>query len=425
MVRVLPLFALLSIVATTVESSMGDIMVTCNVDEATRSEGHCTESVWDEIEAALLQCSSNGIQASDLETFEVGWELYTPRPAVAVRRNLRQERDLRRCTGTCYRPRSSCCLLHCSFCAGKCNRCACSRRLSEEEEIEEVLANRELTYEDDKHDQRRLDGRQQDVIDQCVIKLEALRARLLSQNNLCMGGSSFDITCDAFLYGDEGSYSHIVGVPTASSPVVKPISHQAYSHQVCQGFAVHASNTVAFIGSEITVQGGDVSGIIVTGVPSFGDSTTATPEESKEFATYVLDEHATAMKVEPDEKAMLIEIGAMTFTPGTYRSGSAINFAAGIVTLDGLGDDQAVFIFKAGSTLTTAAATSFKLINGAKAENILWVLGTAATLGFNSVLEGSILAGTAITIGTKAVLHGCALAQTFVSFPGEGSVILD
>jgi hypothetical protein len=123
---------------------------------------------------------------------------------------------------------------------------------------------------------------------------------------------------------------------------------------------------------------------------------------------------------------MAIEMGGVTFYPGTHRSGSAINFAYGtVVTLDGNHEPNPEFLFIAGSTLVTAADTKFNLINGAKAENVLWVLGTAATLGARSVVEGSILAGTAITFGTQSVLHGCALAQSAVTFESGGSVMLD
>jgi ferric-dicitrate binding protein FerR (iron transport regulator) len=104
------------------------------------------------------------------------------------------------------------------------------------------------------------------------------------------------------------------------------------------------------------------------------------------------------------------------FSSRDHRSGSAIIFAYGtVVTLDGLNDPSPRFLFQAGSTLVTAANTYFILKNGAKAENIYCALGAAATLGANSVLEGSILAGTAITFGAKSELHGCALPQSAVT----------
>jgi hypothetical protein len=92
------------------------------------------------------------------------------------------------------------------------------------------------------------------------------------------------------------------------------------------------------------------------------------------------------------------------------------------VPLDGQNEVNPTFLFQAGSTLVTAADAHFILINGAKAENVIWALGTAATRGANSVLEGSILAGTAITFGTQSGLHGCVLAQSVVTFESEGSI---
>jgi hypothetical protein len=174
-------------------------------------------------------------------------------------------------------------------------------------------------------------------------------------------------------------------------------------------------------------------GTSITGSFAFDNSGNATGafqfdigevvSDSVSFAAHVLDAHTEAMQ-EPSGP-MDIEMGGEIFTPGTYRSESAINFAYGtVVTLDGLNEPNPVFRFIAGTTLVTAADTYFNLVNGAKAENVLWVLGTAATLGANSVLEGSILAGTAITFGTQSKLNGCALAQSAVTFESEGSVEL-
>jgi hypothetical protein len=203
---------------------------------------------------------------------------------------------------------------------------------------------------------------------------------------------------------------------------------ESVSQEVCQDFAVHARTTVTFDGVTSTVHGGDVGvspGTSITGSFNFEDGGER-KEDSSDFAESVLSAYAAAMEVRSDEKAMAIEIGGKTFTPGTYRSGSAINFAYGtVVTLDGNNEANPKFLFIAGSTLVTAADTYFNLINGTKAENVLWAIGTAATLGANSVLEGSILAGTAITFGTKSILHGCALAQSAVTFESEGSVILN
>jgi hypothetical protein len=214
-------------------------------------------------------------------------------------------------------------------------------------------------------------------------------------------------------------------VPT--DPPTPAPTFESVSHDVCENFAVHARTAVTFDGVMSTIRGGDVGvspGTSITGSYTFEDG--GVVFDSNDFADSVLVAHAAAMEVHVDEIPMDIEIGDKIFTPGTYRSSSAITFAYGtVVTLDGMNVPNPVFLFIAGSTLVTAADTSFILINGAKAENVHWALGTAATLGANSVFEGSILAGTAITFGTKSVLHGCALAQSAVTFESEGSTVLN
>jgi hypothetical protein len=145
-------------------------------------------------------------------------------------------------------------------------------------------------------------------------------------------------------------------------------------------------------------------------------------DDSSDFEASVLIAYTAATEVRDDEKALDIEIGGQTFTPGTYRSSSSINFANGtVITLDGDNDPNPEFLFIAGSSLVTAADTNFILKNGAKAENVLWALGTSAILGARSVVEGSILAGTAI----RSTLHGCAVAQSAVIFQSEGYVMVD
>jgi hypothetical protein len=199
---------------------------------------------------------------------------------------------------------------------------------------------------------------------------------------------------------------------------------EPFSHSVCQNYAVHARTTVTFAGLNSNIHKGDVGvspGTSITG-PYLIDNGVVL-YDSANFAASVLTAYDAAVIQRYNEKVIAIEIGGKTFTPGTHRSGSAINFAYGtVVTLDGLNEPNPEFLFQAGTTLTTAAGTYFILKNGAKAENVRWVLGTAATLGANSVLEGSILAGTAITFGTDSKLHGCALAKSSVTFESQGTV---
>ena len=222
------------------------------------------------------------------------------------------------------------------------------------------------------------------------------------------------------LANDADNPDNVIGAAVSVSEV-----EESLTQSVCENFAVHARTTVTFYGELTTIHGGDVGvspGTSVAGAYRFQDGGVFV-DDSSDFAALTVATHAAAMAVRNDETAIGIEIGGSTFTPGTYRSSSAINFAHGtVVTLDGEDDPNSVFLFQAGSTLVTGAGTTFILKNGARAENVLWAIGTAATLGASSVLEGSILAGTAITFGTKSELHGCVLAQTFVTFESEGSI---
>ncbi len=63
------------------------------------------------------------------------------------------------------------------------------------------------------------------------------------------------------------------------------------------------------------------------------------------------------------------------------------------------------------STFTTAAGSQIILAGGASAFNVFWQVGTSATLGANSVLNGNILAGQSITLNTGAAVNGRLLAQ--------------
>jgi hypothetical protein len=198
---------------------------------------------------------------------------------------------------------------------------------------------------------------------------------------------------------------------------------------VCQSFAVHAKNGATFAGASTTLVSGDLgvssSAVVTTVNPVIyvngGVFQTPTPV----FDTNVENARIAAMVVRAGEVVLPAsgEIGGLTFTPGTYRSATFINIAVGtVVTLDGAGSYNPVFLFQAGTYLTTSASTTFNLINGANAENVLWGITGAAYLGANSVFEGSILAGTAITLGASMYLNGCALAKLSVTSAGGATV---
>jgi LPXTG-motif cell wall-anchored protein len=111
------------------------------------------------------------------------------------------------------------------------------------------------------------------------------------------------------------------------------------------------------------------------------------------------------------------DLGGQTLVPGVYNSAAALALT-GTLTLDGQNDPDAVFIFQAGSTLTTASSSNVALINGAQACHVFWQVGSSATLGTNSNFTGHVLALTSITATTGATINGQLLAR-------NGAVTLD
>jgi len=107
-----------------------------------------------------------------------------------------------------------------------------------------------------------------------------------------------------------------------------------------------------------------------------------------------------------------VELGGTTETSGVYVSPAGTFGITGTLTLNAQGNPAAVFVFKAASTLITASASNVKLVNGAKAANVFWLVGSSATLGTYSTLRGNIMALASITVTTGVTIHGRALART-------------
>lgn len=104
------------------------------------------------------------------------------------------------------------------------------------------------------------------------------------------------------------------------------------------------------------------------------------------------------------------EIGGLTLAPGRYKWGTGLSISTNL-TLDGNGE----YIFQVADGLTVAAGVSVILAGGAVPENIVWQIGSAATLGTGSHFEGTLMTYAAITFGTNSSMNGRAYAQTAVN----------
>lgn len=112
---------------------------------------------------------------------------------------------------------------------------------------------------------------------------------------------------------------------------------------------------------------------------------------------------------ETPTQAIPVELGGQTLTSGIYSGGTL--GLTGALTLDAAGDPNAVFVFKAASTLITGSGSQVNLLNGASSCNVFWQVTSSATLGAGSTFRGTIMALTDISLTTGANVEGRVLAR--------------
>lgn len=201
----------------------------------------------------------------------------------------------------------------------------------------------------------------------------------------------------------------IAGLPQAAAAETTVNLRSAAS------FAVLAGTTVTSAG--VSTVGGDIGVSPGTAITGFGPGTlTGSKEGGSTKAAGAQSDLAAAYAdvVGRTPTTTVAALGAagngQTLTPGVYAHGSGLELA-GTLNLNAGGDPDAVFIFKAGSTLGTAANSTVNLMNGAQACNVFWQVGSSATLGAGSVLKGSLLVHTAVTVGAGVDVAGRVLAM--------------
>jgi hypothetical protein len=179
-------------------------------------------------------------------------------------------------------------------------------------------------------------------------------------------------------------------------------------------YAVVAGTTITNTGSTvITGNIGLSPGTSITGFPPglVSGTTDAADATSLAAQTSATAAYGVAAGETPFTTVAGGNIGGTTLSPGVYEAASAMQLT-GPVTLNAGGDASAIFIFQAGSTLTTASAASVVLEGGAQACNVYWQVGSSATLGSTTSFVGTILALASITLNSRASVDGRLLAQT-------------
>jgi Ice-binding-like len=202
-----------------------------------------------------------------------------------------------------------------------------------------------------------------------------------------------------------------------------PATAQRFSLGTAQSFAVMGGSTVTNTGPSVI--GGDLGlspGSAVTGFLPGIVTPPATIHIADSVALQAQNDVATSytslagLALTQDLTGQ--DLGGLTLTPGVYHFSSSAQLT-GALTLNALGNADALFVFQIGSTLTTASSSSVMVINGGDGCNIFWQVGSSATLGTTTNFEGNILADQSITLNTGAnITDGRVLAQ-------NGAVTLD
>ena len=102
------------------------------------------------------------------------------------------------------------------------------------------------------------------------------------------------------------------------------------------------------------------------------------------------------------------DLGGLTLLPGVYCFDSSAQLT-GTLILNAAGNPNAIFVFRIGSTLTTAS-NSAVIASGGSPCNVFFQVGSSATLGTGTAFSGNIFALTSITANTGASVTGGSYA---------------
>lgn len=168
---------------------------------------------------------------------------------------------------------------------------------------------------------------------------------------------------------------------------------------------------------------GMVNGRIYTDAPPPGGAGVGGTAETMAIATQARLDAIDAfneLKLMSSDGVLAGNLAGLTINPGVYTNATSVLIDGANLTLDALGDADAVFVFQIGSTLTVGAAAvpyGVILAGGAQAKNVFWQVGTSATINPSGggTMEGTIIAQSSVSFSTSGnvdivTLNGRALA---------------
>jgi hypothetical protein len=197
----------------------------------------------------------------------------------------------------------------------------------------------------------------------------------------------------------------LVAVPGTAQAATAPVPlGTASSFVVLAGAGITNTGKTTLNGNIGTFPTPSISGLSTVTLNGTNHAADAVTQGAKKDLTTA---YTTAAGAGPTH-AIPVELGGKTLQPGVY-SGGALGLT-GTLTLDGGNNPNAVFIFKAASTLITGSNSHVKLVN-VNPCNVFWQVTSSATLGAGSKFVGTIMALTDVHLTTGATIQGRALAR--------------
>jgi type VI secretion system secreted protein VgrG len=192
-----------------------------------------------------------------------------------------------------------------------------------------------------------------------------------------------------------------------------------------RGYALVANTTITNTGAtlvdgNLALVGPSVTGFgpgVITGRSDIGNAAASNAEAD------VLAAHHDATGAAPVTE-MAGDLGGQTLLPGVYHFGVAATLH-GTLTLDGDGKTNPLFIFQIGTTLTTGTGARVVLTHGAAGCAVFWAVGTSATIGTATSLQGNLMALVSITMNTSASIGVGGGRNGGRAFAQNGAITLD
>lgn len=171
--------------------------------------------------------------------------------------------------------------------------------------------------------------------------------------------------------------------------------------------------------TETPLNVGVVNGSIQCAPPAPGTA------ESLSIATRARNDAQTAYNamaaLPPGSDPGAGQLGGLTLTPGVYTAaGGTWGITSGDLVLDAQGNANAVWVFQSASALTLglpATPRQVRVINGGRAANVFWQVGSAARIEDGSTMVGTVIAPAGVTFSTagqtiQTTLTGRAIGLT-------------